>query len=69
LKYAQNATDAPSRARNRPTVVFTGDASMDGGGAVGGPGTPLAFTNLPYIPDAGVTAAPGWSTPATSWMA
>ena len=30
---------------------YTGDTSLDGGGAVGG--TAVAFTNLPYIPDAG----------------
>jgi hypothetical protein len=42
---------------------FTGDASMDGGGAVGGPGTPLAFTNLPYIPDAGVNCGAGVVNP------
>ncbi len=30
---------------------YSADASMDGGGAVSGP--TLAFTNLPYIPDAG----------------
>jgi serine protease len=30
---------------------YSGDSTMDGGGAVGGP--TLAFTNLPYIPNAG----------------
>ncbi len=33
---------------------YTGDASLDGGGAVSTPwSVPIAFTNLPYIPDAG----------------
>lgn len=31
---------------------YTGDSTMDGGGAVSG--STLAFTNLPYIPDAGL---------------
>ncbi len=34
---------------------YTGDSTMDGGGAVNAPGGPLAFTNLPYIPDAGAS--------------
>ena len=33
---------------------YTGDSTLDGGGADSTPwGTPIAFTNLPYIPDAG----------------
>jgi hypothetical protein len=33
---------------------YTGDSTLDGGGAVSTPwGSPIAFTNLPYIPDAG----------------
>ncbi len=33
---------------------YTGDPTLDGGGAVSTPwGTPVAFTNMPYIPDAG----------------
>jgi serine protease len=35
---------------------YTGDSTMDGGGAVSTPwGSPIAFTNLPYIPDAGAS--------------
>ena len=32
---------------------YTGDTTLDGGGAVSSPDGLLAFTNLPYIPDAG----------------
>ena len=33
---------------------YTGDSTMDGGGAVSTPwGSPVAFTNLPYVTDAG----------------
>jgi len=32
---------------------YTADSTLDGGGAVSSPYGPLAFTNLPYIPDAG----------------
>jgi hypothetical protein len=32
---------------------YTGDSTLDGGGAVSSPDGLLAFTNLPYIPDAG----------------
>jgi len=39
---------------------YTGDSSLDGGGSVTGPGTPLAFTNLPYIPDAGAGCGEGF---------
>ncbi len=35
---------------------YTGDSTLDGGGAVSTPwGSPIAFTNLPYIPDAGAS--------------
>jgi hypothetical protein len=37
---------------------YTGDSSMDGGGAVSGPS--LSFTNLPYIPDAGANCGAGF---------
>jgi serine protease len=32
---------------------YTGDTTLDGGGGAAVPGPTLAFTNLPYIPDAG----------------
>ncbi len=32
---------------------YTADSTMDGGGAVSSPDGTLAFTNLPYLPDAG----------------
>jgi hypothetical protein len=32
---------------------YTGDSTMDGGGAVSSPGGELAFTNMPYVTDAG----------------
>lgn len=36
---------------------YTGDSTLDGGGGVASPGgkPPIAFTNLPYIPDAGAS--------------
>jgi hypothetical protein len=40
---------------------YSGDASMDGGGAASGP--LLAFTNLPYIPDAGANCGAGFVNP------
>lgn len=45
---------------------YTGDSSMDGGGSVGGPGTPLAFTNLPYITDAGGNCGAGVVNPGNN---
>jgi serine protease len=40
---------------------YTGDATMDGGGAVSTPwGTPIAFTNMPYVPDAGANCGAGF---------
>jgi serine protease len=40
---------------------YTGDATMDGGGAVTTPwGTPIAFTNMPYVPDAGANCGAGF---------
>jgi hypothetical protein len=40
---------------------YSGDSAMDGGGAV--PGSLLAFTNLPYIPDAGANCGAGFVNP------
>ncbi len=37
---------------------YSGDSTMDGGGAVSG--SLLAFTNLPYIPDAGASCGQGF---------
>jgi serine protease len=34
---------------------YTGDATLSGGGGTSGPGTPLAFTNLPYVTDVGLS--------------
>lgn len=43
---------------------FSGDSMMDGGGAVSG--SLIAFTNLPYIPDAGASCGQGFvNTPGT----
>ena len=43
---------------------YTGDSTMDGGGAVSG--SLLAFTNLPYIPDAGASCGQGFvNSPGT----
>ncbi|WP_063770915.1 Ig domain-containing protein [Streptacidiphilus neutrinimicus] len=38
---------------------FTGDPSLDGGGAVNSPVGPVAFTNMPYLPDAGHSCGAG----------
>ncbi|MBV8295526.1 MAG: putative Ig domain-containing protein [Acidimicrobiia bacterium] len=39
---------------------YTADDSLDGGGAVATPwGAPIAFTNLPYVPDAGAGCGAG----------
>lgn len=44
----------------------TGDSSLDGGGAVSSPDGILAFTNLPYIPDAGSSCGKGFvNSPGT----
>jgi hypothetical protein len=40
---------------------YTGDATLDGGGGASGPLT--AFTNLPYIPDAGANCGAGFVNP------
>jgi len=40
---------------------YTGDTSMDGGGAVSGP--LLAFSNIPYLPDAGGGCGAGFVNP------
>jgi hypothetical protein len=40
---------------------FSGDSTMDGGGAPSGP--LIAFTNLPYIPDAGFSCGSGIVNP------
>ncbi len=43
---------------------YSGDSTMDGGGAVSG--SLLAFTNLPYIPDAGASCGQGFvNSPGT----
>jgi hypothetical protein len=34
---------------------YSGDNSMDGGGAVSSPNGPVAFTNMPYVTDAGTS--------------
>ena len=39
---------------------FTADSTLDGGGGVTGPGTPLAFTNMPYVPNASVSCGAGF---------
>jgi serine protease len=40
---------------------YTGDANLDGGGAVSTPwGTPIAFTNMPYVPDVGSNCGSGF---------
>ncbi len=45
---------------------YTGDSTMDGGGAVSSPDGTLAFTNLPYIPDAGASCGQGFvNSPGT----
>ena len=38
---------------------FTGDPSLDGGGAVNSPVGPVAFTNMPYLTDAGQSCGAG----------
>jgi serine protease len=43
---------------------YSGDSTLDGGGAVGGP--TLAFTNLPYIPDAGSVCGAGFVNPGNN---
>ena len=40
---------------------YSGDSTLDGGGAVSGPH--IAFTNLPYIPDAGASCGAGFVNP------
>jgi serine protease len=40
---------------------YSGDATLDGGGTASGP--LLAFTNLPYIPDAGTSCGSGFVNP------
>ncbi len=45
---------------------YTGDSGLDGGGAVSGPGTPLAFTNMPYIPNAGASCGAGFVNPGNA---
>ncbi len=45
---------------------YTGDSTLDGGGAVSSPDGLLAFTNLPYIPDAGASCGQGFvNSPGT----
>ena len=39
---------------------YTGDATLDGGGAVPSGDGLLAFTNLPYLPDAGASCGEGF---------
>lgn len=39
---------------------YTADSTLDGGGAVSSPDGTLAFTNLPYIPDAGASCGQGF---------
>jgi serine protease len=40
---------------------YTGDSTMDGGGAVSTPwGSPIAFTNMPYVPNAGASCGAGF---------
>jgi serine protease len=40
---------------------YTGDSTLDGGG--GAPGSLVAFTNLPYLPDAGTLCGAGLVNP------
>ena len=40
---------------------YTGDATLDGGGGVSGPF--VAFSNMPYVPDAGVNCGAGFVNP------
>ncbi len=40
---------------------YSGDSSLDGGGAVGGPF--IAFTNMPYVPNAGADCGAGFVNP------
>ena len=39
---------------------YTGDSTLDGGGGASGPGTPLAFTNMPYVPNVGSSCGAGF---------
>ena len=40
---------------------YTADGSLDGGGGVATPwNTPIAFTNMPYVPDAGANCGAGF---------
>jgi serine protease len=51
---------------NTPTSTFcawhdySGDSTMDGGGAVSSPNGPVAFTNMPYVTDAGSGCGQGF---------
>lgn len=42
---------------------YTADTNMDGGGGVGSPDGILAFTNLPYLPDAGSSCGQSFVNP------
>ncbi len=45
---------------------YTADSTMDGGGAVSSPDGTLAFTNLPYLTDAGASCGQGFvNSPGT----
>jgi serine protease len=44
---------------------YTGDTTLIGGPA-NGPGTPLAFTNMPYVPDATVNCGAGFINPGNT---
>jgi Putative Ig domain len=45
---------------------YTGDTTLDGGGAVSSPDGLLAFTNLPYIPDAGASCGQSFVNPGSA---
>ena len=46
---------------------YTGDSTMDGGGSVSTPwGSPVAFTNMPYVPDLGASCGAGFVNPGNN---
>ncbi|HWC85463.1 MAG TPA: putative Ig domain-containing protein [Solirubrobacteraceae bacterium] len=45
---------------------YTGDSTLDGGGAVSSSDGLLAFTNLPYIPDAGASCGRNFVNPGSA---
>ena len=47
---------------------YSGDTTLDGGGAAPSPYGPVAFTNLPYIPDAGTGCGANFVNSGTSGL-